>query len=148
MTRRAARSVSPRVPTSRSAVALSFAVAGALSLVSCSDDGGDGEASQEEICADVQSFADAIENIDASENQDDALVAFDQAADAAEAMSDTAPGEISDDVDLLATGLRALATAETDEEVGEALETLDQDALDAAGERFEAYSAETCDIDF
>lgn len=142
------RSVAPRATTTRTAVALSFAVAGALSLVSCSDDGEDAEVSQEEICADVQDFADAIENIEASESQDDALVAFDQAADAAEAMSDTAPSAISDEVELLASGLRALAAAETDEEVGEALETLDQDALDAAGDRFEAFSDETCGIDF
>lgn len=131
--------------TPRTSVALSFAVVGALALVSCGDDP---EASREEICADVQNFADAIRNIDGSESQDEARAAFDEAADAAEAMSDTAPSEISDEVDLLATGLRALAIAETDAEVSDALETLDQEALDEAGDRFEAFADETCGIDF
>ncbi len=136
--------------TSRTSAALSLAVLGALTLVSCGggSEGGDSEASQEEICADVQGFADAVGTVDASESQEDALAAFDGAADAADALRDSAPAEISDDVALLADGLRTLSDAETGEEVGAALEELDQDALDAASDRFETYADETCGIDF
>lgn len=135
--------------TSRTLASLS--VVGALALVSCasgSDSGGDGaEASQEEICADVQSFSDAVAVVDGSENQDDALAAFDGAADAAGALSESVPAELTADVDLLAAALRTLADAETDEDVAAALQQLEEEELDAAGDRFGAYADEACGVE-
>lgn len=139
--------------TSRTPAVLSLAIVVAVTLVSCGGDseGTDGsETSQDEICADVQTLSDAIDSVDSAEGEDDLMAAFDAAADAGDAMRATAPADLSDDVDLIAEGLRVFADADADAggEAQEALDRLDPEALGAASDRFEEYAEESCDVDF
>ena len=127
-------------------VVLSLAFVGALALPACG--GSDSsEASEEQICADVQSLADAVDAISGATSEEEGFELIDSASDAAQDMAKTAPDEIKADVELLAEGFAALAEAGDDESAEAALEGLDEEALDAAGDKFEQFASDTCDID-
>ncbi len=125
---------------------VSLALVGALALSACGGSESSG-ASDEQICADVQRLGDAVDAMDGATTQEEAFDLLDGTAEAAGDMVESAPDEIKADVELLAEGFRALADAGDGESAAAVLDGLDEEALSAAGDNFEQFANDTCDIE-
>jgi hypothetical protein len=95
----------------------------ALALGACGDDGG----------GSTEAFCSALEDV---ENIDEPTV------EELEEVADTAPGEISDDMEVLLDFLRAI-----EEDGFEGVEDIDEDELDEAGQNVADFADEECGID-
>jgi len=130
----------------RTPAVLALAFVGALALSACG--GSDSsEATDEQICADVQSLDDAVDAIATATSEDEAIQLLSDASDAAQDMVKTAPAEVKADVEVLAQGFAALAGATSGESADEALADVDEEVLGVAGDNFEQFASETCGIE-
>lgn len=133
-------------------------------LLACGGDDDD-DVSAGDFCEDASVFEERFEELDSELSGGDVPSGdlFEEAAQAIEDLADDAPGEISDDLNTVADGVREVAAvleevdfddpelledperAEELQAVAARMEAIDAE-LQAAGERVEAYLQDECGI--
>lgn len=129
--------------SSRSLVSL--AVGAALALAACGGSESSGS-SAGDPCDAATGIQEGFEAVDNSQSAEDAQAALVSVADALDDLSNIAGGDIGDDASRLAGGFRTLSEVDG-EPTDEQLAVMEDDDLDAAGERLEDYLRETCDVE-
>lgn len=118
----------------------------AVTLVSCGgSDSGDSAASEADVCGGMQKIADAFTAGDAATSTEEIKAAINSFAKAIGDFAEIAPSEIKSEADTLAEATQLLADADG-ELTDEVAAAIDDDKYDAAGEKFDEFALETCDI--